>query len=126
MRSVGVVGVGVWFQPIVGPEHKRGRVSDSRPEGATINRPRMWGQGDARSATPLLVGRTTAWVLAIWSGYMATWAWASGSSALVVIAWWLAGVCVVKAITPHAARPDAERKRATTVEDEPAPRDAHA
>ena len=126
MRSVGVVGVGVWFQPIVGPEHKRGRVSDSRPEGATINRPRMWGHGDDRSVSPLVVSRTTAWVLAIWSGYMATWAWASGSSALVVIAWWLAGVCVVKAIAPHAARPDAERKRAPSVEDEPAPRDAHA
>jgi hypothetical protein len=86
----------------------------------------MWGHGDARSATPLVVGRTTAWVLAIWSGYMATWAWTSGSGALVVIAWWLAGVCVVKAIAPHAARPGAERKRAASVEDEPASRDAHA
>ena len=126
MRSVGVVGVGVWFQPIVGPERNRGRVSDSRPEGATINRPRIWDHGDDRSVSPLVVGRTTAWVLAIWSGYMATWAWVSGSGALVVIAWWLAGVCVVKAITPHAARPDAERKRAASVEDEPAPGDAHA
>lgn len=86
----------------------------------------MWGQGDARSATPLVVGRTTAWVLAIWSGYMATWAWVSGSGALVVIAWWLAGVCVVKAIAPHAARPDAERTTAASVEDEPLSRDAHA
>jgi hypothetical protein len=38
---------------------------------------------------------------------MATWAWVSGSGALVVIAWWLAGVCVVKAITPKAAPSDA-------------------
>jgi hypothetical protein len=86
----------------------------------------MWGHEDDRSATPLVVGRTTAWVLAIWSGYMATWAWASGSGAVVVIAWWLAGVCVVKAIAPHAARSGAERKRAASVEDDPASRDAHA
>jgi hypothetical protein len=74
----------------------------------------MWGHGDARSATPLVVGRTTAWVLAIWSGYMATWAWVSGSGALVVIAWWLAGVCVVKAITPKAAPSDATDADAVT------------
>jgi hypothetical protein len=86
----------------------------------------MWERGEDRSASPLVVGRTTAWVLAMWSGYMATWAWVSGSSALVVLAWWLAGVCVVKAIAPHAARPGAERKRAASVEDEPAARDAHA
>ena len=87
----------------------------------------MWGQGDARSATPLLVGRTTAWALAIWSGYIATWAWASGSGPVVVIAWWLAGVCVVKAIAPHAARPSAaDRERAACAEDEPASRDTRS
>ena len=102
-------------------------MSDSRPEGATINRPRMGGDGDDRSATPFALGRTTAWALAIWSGYIATWAWASGSGPVVVIAWWLAGVCVVKAIAPHAARPDAaEGKRAASVDDEPASRDARS
>jgi hypothetical protein len=102
-------------------------LSDSRPEGATINRPRIWGNGDDRSATPLALGRTTAWALAIWSGYIATWAWASGSGPVVVIAWWLAGVCVVKAIAPHAARPGgADRERAASAEDEPASRDTRA
>ena len=48
-----------------------------------------------------------SWVLALWSGYIATWAAVSGSGAVVVVAWWLAGIVLVQAIAQSMARPAA-------------------
>jgi hypothetical protein len=79
-----------------------------------MNRPRLGGRSDKRPVTPPALGRTTAWALAVWSAYIAAWAWASGSNPGVVVAWWLAGVCVVKAIAPKAAPPDAIDSDAVT------------
>jgi hypothetical protein len=74
---------------------------------------------------PLALGRMTAWGLAVWSAYMAAWASASGSNPGVVVAWWLAGVCVVNAIAPHVAgSAETDRDRSIGVEDEPATPDA--
>jgi hypothetical protein len=47
-------------------------------------------------------------VLAIWSAYIATWAWASGSGPVVVVAWWLAGVCVLQGIVSGRTGRDAQ------------------
>ena len=68
-----------------------------------MHRPRLGGRRQKRSVTPLALGRMTAWGLAVWSAYIAAWAGASGSSPGVVVAWWLAGVCVVNAIAPDVA-----------------------
>jgi hypothetical protein len=57
------------------------------------------------------MNRPTAWLFALWSAYIATWAAVSGSSALVVAAWWLAGVCVAQALARGSAPSDATRRR---------------
>ena len=56
--------------------------------------------------TPVL-GRTTTWLLALWSGYIATWATVSGSGPWIVAAWWLAGVALLQMITHYYVRPRA-------------------
>jgi hypothetical protein len=64
------------------------------------------GHSEQRRVTSLVLGRTTTWVLALWSGYMAAWAVASGSDPAIVAAWWLAGVGVIQAIAGRTTRPD--------------------
>ena len=92
-----------------------------------MHRPRLGGRRQKRSVTPLALGRMTAWGLAVWSAYIAAWAGASGSSPGVVVAWWLAGVCVVNAIAPDVAGSgETDGDRALRVDDEPATRDARA
>ena len=63
------------------------------------------GQSDRRSATSLALGRTTIWVLALWSGYVVTWGVVSGSGPAIVATWWLAGVCLVETIARRPTRP---------------------
>lgn len=57
--------------------------------------------------TTFVLGRTTTWLLALWSGYIAAWAAVSGSSPIVVVAWWLAGVGLVQAIARSTRRSQA-------------------
>ena len=69
--------------------------------------------------TTLLLGRTTTWMLALWSGYIATWATVSGSRPAIVAAWWLAGVAVLEAIAHHVARARATRTESSQDSDQP-------
>jgi len=62
------------------------------------------GHSDWRLSLSLLAGRPTAWLFALWSGYIATWAIVSDSSPLVVGAWWLAGICLAQAIGRSLSR----------------------
>jgi hypothetical protein len=57
--------------------------------------------------TTFVLGRTTIWMLALWSTYIATWATVSGSRPAIVAAWWLAGVALVRVIAHQVARPRA-------------------
>ena len=66
--------------------------------------------------TRRLGGRTTMWVLAIWSAYIATWAWVSDSGPVVVAAWWLAGICMVQALARGSTPSDRTRRPAESAE----------
>lgn len=69
--------------------------------------------------TTLVLGRTTTWMLALWSGYIATWATVSGSRPAIVAAWWLAGVALMQAIAHHVARPRATRAKSSQNSEQP-------
>jgi hypothetical protein len=72
------------------------------------------------------MNRPTTWLFALWSAYIATWAAVSGSSPVVVAAWWLAGICLMRAIKGHVAQPDATAGGPlTTAAEAPAARGAH-
>lgn len=67
------------------------------------------GQTDRRRArvrrlrqpvTTIVRGRSRTWMLALWSGYIATWATVTGSRPGIVAAWWLAGIALWQAIAP--------------------------
>jgi hypothetical protein len=102
VRSVSVVGVGVllctlFVEPGAAGEHVR--ISTG---GGTMQRPRAVtrmhdGHGHPRPLSPLVAGRLVTWLLALWSGYIATWAALSGSNPAIVAAWWLAGVVLLQA-----------------------------
>jgi hypothetical protein len=64
--------------------------------------------------TTSVLGRTTTWLLAVWSGYIAAWAAVSGSSPIVVVVWWLAGVGLVQAIARSTGRPQTTDGEPTT------------
>jgi hypothetical protein len=77
--------------------------------------------------TSLVLSRTTTWMLALWSGYIATWAVASGSGPASVAAWWLAGVGVMQTTASRATRPEAlEREPAESADDTPDSRGARS
>jgi len=81
------------------------------------------GKSDRQSSPSLLAGRPKGWMFALWSGYIATWAIVSDSSPLVVAAWWLAGICLMQAITGRDVRPDATHGNPVTrTDDAPAAR----
>ncbi len=63
--------------------------------------------------TTFVLGRKMTWMLALWSGYIATWATASGSRPAIVAAWWLAGAALLRAIERHVPRPWAMRTEAS-------------
>jgi hypothetical protein len=70
---------------------------------SAVTRP-LDGHSDWRLSLSLLAGRPAAWLFALWSGYIATWAIVSNSSPLVVAAWWLAGICLAQAIERPLSR----------------------
>lgn len=76
----------------------------NRPSAATRT---LEGHSDRRPVTSLAVGRTTTWMYALWTAYIATWAVVSGSGPAVVAAWWLAGLVLWQAIVRSMARPAA-------------------
>ena len=51
-----------------------------------------------------VLGRTMTWMLALWSGYIATWASVTGPRPAIVAAWWLAGVALLQAIAHDVDR----------------------
>ena len=55
------------------------------------------GHGHPRPFSPLVAGGLVTWLLALWSGYIATWAAVSGSDPAIVAAWWLAGMVLLQA-----------------------------
>jgi len=46
--------------------------------------------------TNFLHWRKTTWALALWSGYIATWAVLTSSGPSMVILWWLAGLVIFR------------------------------
>ena len=76
----------------------------NRPSAVTRT---LEGRSDHPSRTVLALGRTTTWMYALWTAYIATWAAVSGSSPAIVAAWWLSGLVLWQAITRSLARPAA-------------------
>jgi hypothetical protein len=72
-----------------------------------------------QTVTTFVLGRTTTtWMLALWSGYIATWATVSGSRPAVVAAWWFAGVALLQAIAHRVTPPRATRTESSPNSDE--------
>ena len=64
------------------------------------------------------MNRPTIWLFALWSAYIATWAVVTASSPLVGAAWWLAGICVMQAITSRAPGTEAVDGEPVTAHEE--------